>query len=110
MAITHPFVSGIADGADASLVRPSNWNAAHAGTATPDAHDIVSLHTYTGGAALDVFGLSAPNTIARLTPSSNPGAAAAILATDAAGGIIIITVQANNYTGADRYAFMLARG
>ena len=27
--ITHPFVSGIADGGDATLVRPSNWNAAH---------------------------------------------------------------------------------
>jgi hypothetical protein len=25
----HPFVSGIADGGDATLVRPSNWNAAH---------------------------------------------------------------------------------
>ena len=31
MAIKHAFVSGVGDGADASLVRPSNWNAAHAG-------------------------------------------------------------------------------
>ena len=30
MAITHPFVSGIADGGDATLVRPSNWNSDHA--------------------------------------------------------------------------------
>jgi hypothetical protein len=29
MSITHTFVSGIADGADATRVRPSNWNAAH---------------------------------------------------------------------------------
>jgi len=29
MAITHTFVSGKADGGDASLVQPSNWNAAH---------------------------------------------------------------------------------
>lgn len=29
MGITHPFVSAIADGADATLVRPSNWNASH---------------------------------------------------------------------------------
>lgn len=29
MQITHPFVSGKSDGADASLVRPSNWNANH---------------------------------------------------------------------------------
>ncbi len=28
-SITHPFVSAIADGADATVVRPSNWNAAH---------------------------------------------------------------------------------
>lgn len=28
ISITHTFVSGIADGADATLVRPSNWNAA----------------------------------------------------------------------------------
>jgi hypothetical protein len=27
--VKHPFVSGIADGGDATLVRPSNWNAAH---------------------------------------------------------------------------------
>ena len=29
MGITHPFVSGKSDGADATLVRPSDWNAAH---------------------------------------------------------------------------------
>ena len=29
MAITHPFVSAKADGGDATLVRPSNWNADH---------------------------------------------------------------------------------
>lgn len=28
ISITHAFVSGIADGADATVVRPSNWNAA----------------------------------------------------------------------------------
>jgi len=31
MAITHTFVSGVEDGADATLVRPSNWNAGHSG-------------------------------------------------------------------------------
>jgi hypothetical protein len=29
MDVTHPFVVGIADQADATEVRPSNWNAAH---------------------------------------------------------------------------------
>src|SRR5262245_35045746 len=30
MPVTHTFVSAIADGADATLVRPTNWNADHA--------------------------------------------------------------------------------
>lgn len=29
ISITHPFVSSIPDGADATVVRPSNWNATH---------------------------------------------------------------------------------
>ena len=28
-SVTHTFVSAVADGGDATLVRPSNWNAAH---------------------------------------------------------------------------------
>ncbi len=35
MPVTHSKVSAKADGADAALVRPSDWNAAHAGS--PDA-------------------------------------------------------------------------
>ena len=47
VTVTHPFVSAIGDGADTTLVRPSNWNATHSisgildvvnggtGTATP---------------------------------------------------------------------------
>jgi hypothetical protein len=31
MPITHSFVSGKSDGGDATLVRPSDWNASHAG-------------------------------------------------------------------------------
>ena len=34
-AITHTFVSGVADGGDASLVRPSNWNATHTFSGLP---------------------------------------------------------------------------
>jgi hypothetical protein len=64
-----------------------NHTHAVSGSFAPSAHDMITSHTYTGGAALDVFGLSAANTIARLTPSSNPGAAAAILATNASGGL-----------------------
>jgi hypothetical protein len=48
-------------------------------------HDILAAHVYTGGAALDLFGLSAADTLAKLTPSSDPGAASAILKTDSDG-------------------------
>ncbi len=46
------------------------------------AHDLLAKHSYTGGAALDLFGLSAADTLARITPSADPGAAAAVLRTD----------------------------
>ena len=36
MSSTHNFVSAISDGADATLVRPSNWNAAHDGLQDDD--------------------------------------------------------------------------
>jgi len=49
------------------------------------AHDILSKHSYSGGGALDVFGLSAAGTLAKLTPSYNPGAAAALLRTGDTG-------------------------
>lgn len=52
----------------------------------PPAHDMVSAHSYTGGAALDVFGLSAADTPARLTPSSTP-TDAKLLCSDA-GGVV----------------------
>jgi hypothetical protein len=48
-------------------------------------HDVLARHTYSGGAALDLFGLSAADTLAKLTPSSAPGAASAVLKTDSSG-------------------------
>ena len=41
--IAHPFVSAIADGADASLVRPSNWNANH--KLTYGVHNVTTTDT-----------------------------------------------------------------
>lgn len=49
-------------------------------------HDILSKHSVTGGAALDVIGLSAAATLARLSPSADP-TAAALLRSDATGGL-----------------------
>ena len=36
LTVTHPFVSALADGADDTLVRPSNWNAGHTISGTVD--------------------------------------------------------------------------
>ena len=36
VTVTHPFVSAISDGADATVVRPSNWNATHSISGTLD--------------------------------------------------------------------------
>lgn len=38
MAIKHAFTSEVEDGADETQVRPSDWNADHEGTATPEPH------------------------------------------------------------------------
>jgi hypothetical protein len=43
MPITHSFVSAISDGGDTSLVRPSDWNAAHSGFASLRDFDRVGL-------------------------------------------------------------------
>lgn len=55
MPITHPFVSPKADGADATLVRPSNWNAQHT-----IAFDLVSkdLGVSNRSGTFDITGLS----------------------------------------------------
>jgi len=59
-------------------------------------HDLIAKHTYTGGSALDVVGLSAASTPALLTPSANPGAASAILKSDAAGKVQLVAMGINN--------------
>jgi len=63
-SLTHAFVSAIADGADATLVRPSNWNADHSFwlgyrtvTITTDTianSDHLSLVTYNSSSAIAV--------------------------------------------------------
>lgn len=53
MSVTHTFVSEKADGADATLVRPSNWNAGH--TITPGT--IASILSDHNKAAHDALGI-----------------------------------------------------
>ena len=50
-------------------------------------HDVISYHTYSGGAALDLVGLTAASTLGMITPSSNPGANSKILKSDASGNL-----------------------
>jgi hypothetical protein len=50
VTVTHPFVSAISDGADATVVRPSNWNATHSLTGTLDvANGGTNITTYAIG-------------------------------------------------------------
>jgi hypothetical protein len=60
-------------------------------------HHILTKHSYSGGAALDVFGLSAPSTLAKLTPSSAPGAAESLLKSSAAGDLTLPTFTASTH-------------
>ena len=53
ITVTHPFVSAIADGADATVVRPSNWNATHSIAGTVDvANGGTGLSSGTSGGVL----------------------------------------------------------
>src|SRR6185369_16249223 len=73
MAVTHTFVSAIADGGDATLVRPSNWNADH----TIADNTVTDAHLRDSG-ALSVIGRSA----------NSSGDPADISATAATGAVL----------------------
>lgn len=84
----HKFVSGISDGADATLVRPSNWNAVHltgttalsANTTLDATHDFVPVTT-------------AASTITITLPavSGNTGLTYTIMKADSGAGTVVIT-------------------
>ena len=67
-------------------------------TFAPIAHGIVSASHTGAGATLDVVGFSAANTLAVLTPSSNPGAASAILKSDASGYLRLTRLELGSAT------------
>ena len=53
VTVTHPFVSAVLDGADATVVRPSNWNATHSISGTLDvANGGTGLSAGTSGGVL----------------------------------------------------------
>ncbi len=83
----------------------SNVEVAETGDA-PAAHNILGAdHTVTGGTALDLVGQSAADTLARVTPSAAPGAAAKVLASDAAGLLTLqdLTLAADLRAGGGAY-------
>lgn len=63
-------------------------------------HDILSKHSVSGGAALDVIGLSAASTLARLSPSSDP-TDGRLLRSDAAGGLGLQKLTTKEITSRD---------
>jgi hypothetical protein len=75
----------------------SNVEVAETGDA-PAAHNVLGAnHSITGGAALDLVGQSGANTIARVTPSASPGAAARILASAADGLLTLAKIIVTNH-------------
>jgi hypothetical protein len=72
MAVTvvHPFVSAVADGGDASVVQPSDWNAGHTVTGLGTA----ATHAATD---FDTAGAAATAQAAAIAASDTAGAAAA---------------------------------
>src|SRR6516164_8583136 len=59
LSITHSFVSAKADGTDTTVVRPSNWNAAHVvggSVAFSELTGNIAVSQMAGGAVSSVFG------------------------------------------------------
>ena len=85
-SVTHTFVSAKADGADATLVRPSNWNAAHdiTGMVQLDVED----QALTGGVRITAKSLSTGNIT--IDPGDRP------LQFITNGGAFTITAPAND--------------
>ena len=58
--IKHAFVSGKADGGDASLVRPSNWNAAHEGAVEILDRDLTQIDVANDAVETSIYSFSIP--------------------------------------------------
>ena len=112
LSVTHQFVSAIADGADATLVRPSNWNATHTLTGTASvAQGGTGLSTI---AALSTWVADSLDTPFVITPGAgnsirvNAGGTAWEAYTPSAGGATLngitaatgaVTIASGNNTG-----------
>ena len=105
VTVTHPFVSAISDGADATVVRPSNWNADHAITGTLDVANggtgastasITSFNNITGYTAAGATGTTSTNLVFSASPTfTGTLGAAAITASTTLGVTGTSTLSGN---------------
>ncbi len=58
--VKHAFTSAKADGGDASLVRPSNWNAAHTGAVEILDRDLTQIDVANDAAETSIYSFSVP--------------------------------------------------
>ncbi len=91
MGITHAFTSAKVDGSDASLVKPSDWNASHVigdGTMTLNAASSVGTFTLTSGALVALTLGDTPAIVGALGHVFDFGSTAApgLVLTTASGG------------------------
>jgi hypothetical protein len=103
ITVTHPFVSAIADGADATVVRPSNWNATHSLTGTVDVANGGTGASTTAGAPFALKGANTDLTSVVLT--SGTVSAVPSVAFDLANKAYVDTLVAGlNFHVAAQYA------
>jgi hypothetical protein len=105
VTVTHPFVSAIADGADATVVRPSNWNATHSLSGTVDVVNggtgastasITSFNNITGYTSSGATGTTSTNLVFSASPTfTGTLAAAAITASTTLGVTGTSTLSGN---------------
>jgi hypothetical protein len=67
VTVTHPFVSAVADGGDATVVRPSNWNATHSLSGTVDIANGGTGSSTSAGAPFALKGVNTDLTSVALT-------------------------------------------
>lgn len=87
VTITHPFVSAIPDGADATLVRSSNWNASH--TISMDTSKLLGRSTAGTGAAEEIS-IGSGLSLASGTLSASGGGGATLTISNKTGAYTVV--------------------
>lgn len=99
MPVKHSFTSGVADGADATLVRPSNWNADH--NAPPFVVPLhVSERTWTNmpAAATELWGTTSARTKVDLTYVTQARIVCQVRISGVAGAVLTVEYSTDGTT------------